>query len=71
MLPPKCFTCGKFLADIQLEYESKKIQINSNSKLSKIEKNLQMKHLLNQMYITSWCCRAQVITYCDLIEIVF
>lgn len=70
MLPPKCFSCGKFLADIQLEYESKKDEIDSNSKLSEDEKKQQKKNLLNAMYIRRWCCRSQVITYCDLVNII-
>lgn len=70
MLPPKCFSCGKFLADIELEYESKKDQIDSNSKLSSEEKKQMKKDLLNKMYVTRWCCRSQVITYCDLVHII-
>ena len=70
MLPPKCFSCGKFLADIQLEYESKKDEIDSNPKLSEDEKKQQKKNLLNAMYIRRWCCRSQVITYCDLVNII-
>jgi DNA-directed RNA polymerase subunit N (RpoN/RPB10) len=70
MLPPKCFTCGKFLADIELEYETKKDLIDSNSKLTSDEKKEQKKELLVKMYIKRWCCRSQVITYCDLINII-
>lgn len=70
MLPPKCFSCGKFLADIQLEYEAKKAEIDSNSKLSNDEKKQLKKDLLNKMHITRWCCRSQVITYCDLINVI-
>jgi DNA-directed RNA polymerase subunit N (RpoN/RPB10) len=70
MLPPKCFSCGKFLADIQLEYETKKEAIESNYKLSSDEKKQQKKELLNSMYIRRWCCRSQVISYCDLINVI-
>jgi hypothetical protein len=70
MLPPKCFSCGKFLADIELEYETKKDLIDSNSKLTSDEKKQQKKELLDKMYIRRWCCRSQVITYCDLINII-
>ena len=70
MLPPKCFSCGKFLADIQLEYEASKDEIDSNSKLSIDEKKQQKKALLDKMHIKRGCCRSQVITYCDLINII-
>jgi len=70
MLPPKCFSCGKFLADIEIEYETKKDLIDSNSKLTSDEKKEQKKEILAKMYIKRWCCRSQVITYCDLINII-
>jgi DNA-directed RNA polymerase subunit N (RpoN/RPB10) len=70
MLPPKCFSCGKFLADIQLEYENKKEEIDSNSSLTNEEKKQQKRDLLDKLYIKRWCCRSQVITYCDMIKII-
>jgi len=70
MLPPKCISCGKFLADIQLQYESLKQDIDANSKLNLEENKLEKKKLLNNLYVTRWCCRTQVLTYCDLIKII-
>jgi DNA-directed RNA polymerase subunit N (RpoN/RPB10) len=70
MLPPKCLSCGKFLADIELEYETKKDLIDSDLKLTSDEKKEKKKELLSKMYIKRWCCRSQVITYCDLINII-
>lgn len=68
MLPPKCISCGKFLADIQLIYESEKKNIESNNKLSNEAKAIENKKLLDKLYITRWCCRSQVLTYCDLVQ---
>jgi DNA-directed RNA polymerase subunit N len=70
MLPPKCISCGKFLADIQISYESLKADIDSNSKLNNEEKKLAKKKILDDLQIKRWCCRSQVITYCDLINII-
>lgn len=70
MLPPKCISCGKLLADIQLIYESSKADIDSNSKLDKEQKRIEKKKLLDKLYINRWCCRSQVITYCDLVQII-
>ena len=70
MLPPKCISCGKFLADIQLSFEQSKILIDSNKKLSEEEKKIKKKELLNSLYVIRWCCRAQVITYVDTINII-
>jgi DNA-directed RNA polymerase subunit N (RpoN/RPB10) len=70
MLSPKCISCGKFLADIQLPYESLKADIDSNSKLTNEEKKLAKKKILDDLQIKRWCCRSQVITYCDLINVI-
>jgi DNA-directed RNA polymerase subunit N (RpoN/RPB10) len=70
MLPPKCFSCGKFLADIQLEYESKKEEIDSKSSLTNEEKKQKKRELLEKLHIRRWCCRSQVITYCDMINVI-
>lgn len=34
MLPPKCITCGKLLADIELEWSSKKDLWENDNKIS-------------------------------------
>ena len=70
MLHPKCIGCGKFLADIQLDYELSKNNIESDKKLDIEEKREKMKEILNNLYIKRWCCRMQVITYCKLIDII-
>ena len=70
MLPPKCISCGKFLADIQLIYESLKVEIDANPKLNNEEKKLAKKKILDDLQIKRWCCRSQVITYCDLINVI-
>jgi len=70
MLPPKCISCGKFLADIQLDYEMYKEKIDENIKLSNEDKKKEKRKLLDDLYIKRWCCRKQVVTYCKLINII-
>ena len=74
MLPPRCFTCGHVLADIELEYEEKLNEIDNNMKLNAEEKAEQKRKLLDNLlpgrWKTRYCCRSRVISYVDLIKII-
>ena len=70
MLPPKCISCGKFMADIQLTYEQMLSDIEADTSLNQEQQKNKMKECLDKLYIKRWCCRAQVISYKDLINIV-
>lgn len=70
MLPPKCISCGKFMADIQLTYEQMKDDIEADTSLTLEQQRDKMKKCLDLLYIKRWCCRSQVITYKDLINII-
>lgn len=70
MLPPKCFTCNKLLADIELYYESeiKRIEIDTIS-TPEIKSDLKKK-LIDSLGINRYCCRMRLISYVDLINII-
>jgi DNA-directed RNA polymerase subunit N (RpoN/RPB10) len=74
MLPPKCFTCGHILADIELEYEDTLEEINNNTKLNDEQKADEKKKLIDKLLPGRWkkryCCRTRLITYVDLIKII-
>lgn len=70
MLPPKCFTCGKLLADIEIEWKEMKKTYESNDKLTDDQIADLLSKLLDKLKITDGCCRSQVITYVDLIKII-
>ena len=74
MLPPRCFTCGHVLADLELEYEEGLKQIDNNVKLSSEQKAEAKKNLVNKLLPGRWakryCCRARLLSYVDLIEVV-
>jgi len=74
MLPPRCFTCGHILANLELEYEEGLLQIDNNIKLTIEEKAEQKKQLINKLLPKRWekryCCRSKLISYVDLIQIV-
>ncbi len=74
MLPPRCFTCGHVLADLELEYEEKLQEIENNIKLSVEEKASQKRDLVNKLLPGRWklryCCRTRLLSYVDLIKVV-
>ena len=69
MLGPKCVSCGKFLADFQLIFEEYKNILESDNS-TQDEKNKKVKKFLTDNYIIRWCCRTQVLTYCDQINLI-
>jgi DNA-directed RNA polymerase subunit N (RpoN/RPB10) len=70
MLPPKCFTCGRIFADIELEYEKKIQEIENNKKLSLEEMKELKRKLLDDLHVHRYCCRSRILTYVDLIQII-
>lgn len=74
MLPPKCFTCGHIMADLELEYEEELENIDNNIKFNDEEKNDAKRNLVNKLLPLRWkkryCCRMRLISYVDLIKII-
>lgn len=68
MLKPMC-NCGRLLADIQLDYEENIKKINENIKMNDGEKVVAKKKLLDKYHLIRYCCRAQLLGYVDLVEI--
>ena len=74
MLPPRCFTCGHVLADLELEFEETLQQIDNNIKLNDDCKAKSRRDLVNKLLPDRWekryCCRARLLSYVDLIKVV-
>jgi|TARA_B100000686_G_C16703385_1_gene924797 DNA-directed RNA polymerase I, II, and III subunit RPABC5 len=81
IIPIRCFTCGKILADkwnhFQEECRKKKMS-NTNSKeqlqievidinANEITKTVEGE-VLDQLGLTRYCCRKSILTHIDLIE---
>jgi DNA-directed RNA polymerase subunit N (RpoN/RPB10) len=69
MLPPKCITCGKFLADIELDYEELQDMMKMKNYTTE-QKSKAQKKFLDEHKIINLCCRTSVITYIDLIKLI-
>ena len=74
MLPPRCFTCGHVLANLELELETKFIEIDNNINNTDIDKSIQKKEVIDTLLPGRWkkryCCRARLISYVDTINII-
>ena len=76
IIPIKCFTCGKVLADKYIYYknEVKKAKINSGSDVNSV-KYLTLSNnsktpegkILDDLNLTKACCRRHMLTYVDII----
>jgi DNA-directed RNA polymerase subunit N (RpoN/RPB10) len=74
MLPPRCFTCGHVLANLELEFEEKIQEIDNNNQISDDEKAKQKRAVVDKLLPDRWrkryCCRTRLISYVDLIKVV-
>lgn len=69
MIPPKCITCGKFLADIEVEWITyKEYCFRNKSKLKEPIDDLLAKKL-DELHVHTRCCRSQVLTSVDLVRL--
>jgi DNA-directed RNA polymerase subunit N len=57
IIPVRCFTCGRVMADIVDYYENEKANIEENKKID----NLGLKR---------YCCRRNLIANIDMMEII-
>ena len=68
MLYPTCPTCGYFLGQKTLEWETKQAEICSNGKISEDEKSKQKQELLLSLGLRRYCCRMRMMSYKDIVQ---
>lgn len=75
IIPIKCFTCGKLLADKYLYYQSevRKIKLSKNideEKVLYLDENSLKKtpegDVLDKIKLTKMCCRRHMLTHVDI-----
>lgn len=75
IIPIKCFTCGKVLADKYrfFNQEVRKIKASQNMKIEKVIyldidniKKTPEGEVLDQLKLTKYCCRRHLLTHVDL-----
>ena len=80
IIPIRCFTCGRVMADITDFYESEKEKLKSindnkedNKEDNKIYKNFEKIHtgeILNSLGLKRYCCRRNLITNIDMMDVI-
>jgi len=64
-----CPTCGKVLADIEIDYEIKSNEIMTSS-LSEKDKVIKRRELIESMGVKRYCCKMRVFTQVDPYKII-
>ena len=64
-----CPTCGKVLADIEIDYEIKSNEIMTQN-IPEEEKLVKRKELIESMGIIRYCCKMRIITQIDPFKII-
>jgi DNA-directed RNA polymerase subunit N (RpoN/RPB10) len=73
IIPVRCFTCGRVMADIVDYYENEKANIEENKKIDKLYKNFEKihtAHILDNLGLKRYCCRRNLIANIDMMEII-
>lgn len=73
IIPVRCFTCGRVMADIVDYYENEKANIEENKKVDKLYKNfdkIHTAHILDHLGLKRYCCRRNLIANIDMMEII-
>ncbi len=76
IIPIRCFTCGKVMADkidyyvAELEKLKKDPDAKNNDPVFKNFDNVQTKKILDDLGLTRYCCRRNLISNVDLMHII-
>ena len=68
MLYLSCPTCGYFLGNKTMEYETKKDLICANPKFDKEKQGEEIQKLLKSLKLRRYCCRMRMMTYKDIVH---
>jgi DNA-directed RNA polymerase subunit N len=76
IVPIRCFTCGRVMADIADFYESEKEKLKETDNkevIDKLYKNFEKIHtgeILNKLGLKRYCCRRNLITNIDMMDVI-
>ena len=70
MLYYKCVTCRTLLANKQIPYQQGLINITMNNELTQEQKDNAKKKLLDDLEVKRPCCRARVLGFVSLIDLI-
>ena len=68
MLYSSCPTCGFFIGQKIVEWESKSYEICNNNTLTLKEKEKKKQELLMSLNLRRYCCKMRIMTYKDIVQ---
>lgn len=68
MLYSTCPTCGFFLGQKIIEWETKSKEICDNPKYTNEEKEVLKEKLIKSIKLRRYCCRMRLMSYKDLVQ---
>jgi DNA-directed RNA polymerase subunit N (RpoN/RPB10) len=75
IIPIRCFTCGKVIAD-KVDYYNKEVEKlklegkQNQEEMYKHFDDIHTKEILDKLGLTRYCCRRNLISNIDLMEII-
>jgi len=75
IIPVRCFTCGRIMADVSDYYEKEKEMLVLSDKkvtdsLYKNFDNIHTKEILDKLGLRRYCCRRNLISNIDMMHII-
>ena len=73
IIPIRCFTCGRVMADICDYYEIEKAKIEENKNIDPMYKNfdkIHTGHILDELGLKRYCCRRNLIANIDMMHVI-
>lgn len=66
IIPVRCFTCGKVISDVYLEYKTRYEEYQKTVAAGEKPKETP-KQILDKLGVDRYCCRRMILTHVDLI----
>jgi DNA-directed RNA polymerase subunit N len=73
IIPIRCFTCGRIMADICDYYEREKAKLEEDKNIDPMYKNFEKIHtkkILDELGLKRYCCRRNLIANRDMMNII-
>lgn len=68
IIPIRCFTCGKVIADKWEYYVKKCEELENNKENSKYFEEPFKEKILDELELKKYCCRRMILTHVDIID---
>jgi len=66
MIPVRCFTCGKVIADV---YEEFRRRTDERARNLQTGESLELGDILDDLGVKRYCCRKMLLTHVEIVDI--